>query len=43
MLKNEPLFSFFGFADATSAGADVVRAGADALASGTSRASGAGG
>jgi len=43
MPKNEPLFSFFGFADATSAGADVVRAGADALASGTSRASGAGG
>ena len=26
MLKNEPLFSFFGLADATSAGADVVRA-----------------
>ena len=40
MLKNEPLFSFFGLADATSAGADVVRAGADALASGTPRASG---
>ena len=43
MLKNEPLFSFFGLADATSAGADVVRAGADALASGTPRASGTSG
>ena len=43
MLKNEPLFSFFGLADATSAGADVVRAGADALASSTPRASGTSG
>ena len=34
------ILSFFGLADATSAGADVVRAGADALASGTPRASG---